>query len=251
MSSESSAAADVFSEILSLMQAEHIQPQATEESNEESRETGQLDEIQGACTEELADLIEEVEVEKLDVGTSEETSDGNLENQLYENGRITVGESLLLIMAFIVRHKLSMVATNDLISLLELHCPKDNNAVKGLSKFREYFQHLKNPLRKHYACPNPKCQVYISASQPKEGDVCGTCGTPLSEKSFFIEFPIEDQLQTILSRKFHNNPSAWHHVDHDFSPKDFWLSFCFSYYSKQSQVPHGSTDTTQFLCLFW
>ena len=166
---------------------------ANEECDEEVGEPG--DEIQLTITDEVADLIEKIEVENVKLHT-EETGD--------ENARITVGESLLLTMAFIMRPKLSMVASDDLISLLELCCPKDNNAVKTLSKFREYFQYLKHPMREHFGCPNPKCQVYISANKPKDGDVCPICSEPLSGKSFFIELPVEDQLQTILSRKCHS-----------------------------------------------
>jgi len=42
--------------------------------------------------------------------------------------------------------------------------------------------------------------VYVSVGKPKDGDVCRIRSGPLSEKSFFIELPVEDQLQTILSR---------------------------------------------------
>lgn len=168
-----------------------ISANANEEVHEES--TSVHDEIQGTFTEELADLIEEIEVEKVVAGT-EETKEESIEDELlYEDSRITVGESLLLTMAFIMRHKMSMVASNDLISLLELHCPKENNTVKGMSQFREYFQYLKHPMKKHFCCPNPKCQVYISAEKPKDGDVCRICSESLSGKSFFIELPIEDQ----------------------------------------------------------
>ena len=143
---------------------------------------------------------------------------------LYDNAQITLGESLLLTMAFIVRHKLSMVASDDLIALLELHCPQNNNTVKGLKKFREYLEYLRHPIKKHFCCVNPKCQVYISASKPKDGDVCKKkikiCSEPLSGKSFFIELPIEDQLQTILSRKFHNSICSF----------DFVVAFTVSYY---------------------
>lgn len=154
--------------------------------------------------EEVASLIEEIEVEKVAFGV-EETKDKSTEHELlYQDSRITVGESLALTMAFIMRHKLSMVASNDLISLLELHCPKENNAVKALSQFKEHFQYLKHPMKKHFCCPNPKCQVYISVGKPKDGGICRICSGPLSDKSFFIELPVEDQLQTILSRKLYN-----------------------------------------------
>lgn len=45
--------------------------------------------------------------------------------------------------------------------------------------------------------------VYVSVGKPKDGDVCRIHSGPLSEKSFFIELPVEDQLQTILSRKLY------------------------------------------------
>ena len=142
-------------------------------------------------------------MEKVALGVKE-TEDKSIEHELlYQDSRITVGESLALTMAF-MRHKLSMVASNDLISLLELHCPKENNAVKGLSQFKEHFQYLKHPMKRHFCCPNPKCQVYISVGKPKDGDVCRICSGPLSDKSFFIELPVKDQLQTILSRKLYN-----------------------------------------------
>lgn len=128
-----------------------ISANANEEVHEES--TSVHDEIQGTFTEELADLIEEIEVEKVAAGT-EETKEESIEDELlYEDSRITVGESLLLTMAFIMRHKMSMVASNDLISLLELHCPKENNTVKGMSQFREYFQYLKHPMKKTLLLP--------------------------------------------------------------------------------------------------
>jgi len=199
--SPSSESADdhVFSDFVNLMQ--DIPP--NEDQLHEDRETVH-EENQVTFTEELSDLIEEIEVENARVDT-EEPKNQNVEHELmYENARITVGESLLITMAFIMRHRLSMVASDDLIALLQLHCPKENNAVKGLSQFREYFQFLKHPMKKHFCCPNPKCQVYISASKPKDGEVCRICSVPLSGKSFFIELPVEDQLQTILSRKFYS-----------------------------------------------
>lgn len=152
-------------------------------------------------TEDVADIIEEIEVEA-SATTSKNTKENVEHKLLYENARVTVGESLLLTMAFIMRYKLSMVASDDLLKLLELHCPMSSLAVKEMSKFRQYFQYLSHPIKQHYCCPNPKCQVYISAEKPGEEDVCRVCGELLSGKSFFIEAPVEEQLQTILSREY-------------------------------------------------
>ena len=45
----------------------------------------------------------------------------------------------------------------------------------------------------------------MSAEKPKDGDVCRICSKSLSGKFFFIELPIEDQLQTIVAQvQFYN-----------------------------------------------
>lgn len=157
-------------------------------------------ETQVELTEDIADLMEEIEIEDASAKTQDENNESNL---LYEQAKVTVGESLLLIMTFSIRHKLSMVATADLLRLIELHCPLSNLAITEMRKFRQYFKHLNHPIKKHFSCPNPKCQVYISSEEPKENDVCKICGQPVSTNYFFIEIPIEDQLQTIFSRKFY------------------------------------------------
>ena len=59
-------------------------------------------------------------------------------------------------------------------------------------------------MKKHFSCPNPKCRIYISAFKPQSGDVSQICQEPLSEKSFFLELPVEEQLKTVLSRKWHS-----------------------------------------------
>ena len=45
---------------------------------------------------------------------------------LFVGSPVSASESALLIMAFAVRHKLSGVALQDLLSLVALHCPKPN-----------------------------------------------------------------------------------------------------------------------------
>lgn len=173
-----------INEFVSLMQDIPANEEFPEESNTVQEEIPDT----YMYAEEVASLIEEIEVEKVAFGV-EETKDKSTERELlYQDSRITVGESLALTMAFIMRHKLSMVASNDLISLLELHCPKENNAVKALSQFKEHFQYLKHPMKKHFCCPNPKYQVYISVGKPKDGGICRICSGPLSDKSFSLSF---------------------------------------------------------------
>ena len=104
-------------------------------------------------------------------------------------------------MAFSVRHKLSGVALEDLLELIQLHCPKPNKCTTELKEFQLFFQALKHPILKHYYCPNKNCKIYIGTSQPESEANCTVCGTTLCSSAYFIEIPIVEQLRTILSRK--------------------------------------------------
>ena len=133
------------------------------------------------------------------VASQEETVIDDL--PLYQDSPISVGESSLLLMAFAVRHKLSGIALEDLLELIHFHCPKPNNCITELKEFHLFFHALKHPILKHFYCPNMICKVYIGTAQPKSGDNCAVCGTPLNCSSYFIEIPIMEQLKTILSGK--------------------------------------------------
>lgn len=123
-------------------------------------------------------------------------------DRLFDGSPMSVSESALLIMAFAVRHKLSGVALQDLLSLVALHCPKPNKCIDELNHFHHFFQALKHPIVKHYYCPNVKCKVYVGNSKPKNEDQCKICHTNLEESAYFIEIPILEQLKTILSSMF-------------------------------------------------
>jgi hypothetical protein len=120
---------------------------------------------------------------------------------LFVGSPVSVSESALLIMAFAVRHKLSGVALQYLLSLVALHCPKPNKCIAEMNHFHHFFQALKHPIVKHYYCPNVKCKVYVGNSKPKSEDLCKLCHTKLEEATYFIEIPILEQLRTFLSSK--------------------------------------------------
>ena len=120
---------------------------------------------------------------------------------IYEGAQITYDESLLLTMAFALRHKISLAAVDDLLELLRIHCPEVNSMVPNISQFQQHFRKLNHPIKQHFCCPNINCQVYVSSSVPQKDDTCKVCGEHLSSKAFFIEVPVEEQLSTVLSSK--------------------------------------------------
>ncbi|KAJ1531912.1 hypothetical protein ONE63_000555 [Megalurothrips usitatus] len=112
---------------------------------------------------------------------------------LYDGAPITFRESLVAILTFAMCHRLTGVCINDLLSLIALHCRPNNLCLKTLSKFREYFSMIgtKIIVRHHYCSV---CQVPLQDSK----SVCGVDAS--HDVLFFIEMPIEDQIQTMLKR---------------------------------------------------
>jgi hypothetical protein len=89
-SSAESVTGHLYNDFFTLMQGIPANEELPDESDTVHEE------FQVTFTEELADLTEEIEVENVAMGI-EETKEGNKEHELlYEDSRITVGESLLL-----------------------------------------------------------------------------------------------------------------------------------------------------------
>ena len=61
----------------------------------------------------------------------ERTAEGD--EPLFDGSPVSVNESSLLIMSFAVRHQLSGVALQDLLTLITLHCPKPNNCIAEMN----------------------------------------------------------------------------------------------------------------------
>ena len=130
----------------------------------------------------------------------------NLENsdqvhqgaQLYSHAPITTMCSRVILMKFIMKHRITQEALADLLQVLQLHLPSPNNAPSTLYHFRKEFKDLQYPLIYHHFCN--KCLMPASM----ETEVCENilCKSSFSERhSNFIEIPIHLQLQCILERK--------------------------------------------------
>ncbi|XP_013421011.1 uncharacterized protein LOC106181232 [Lingula anatina] len=117
---------------------------------------------------------------------------GPAHEPLYQGARLTLFESMLLIMVFIMRHQLSGEATNDLLMLLELHCLMPNMCRRSIHLFYSFFNELKTPVQKHFYCKF--CNTYHGpTSQP----ICTSCNK--QEEGYFMYIPLFGQLQSILT----------------------------------------------------
>ena len=123
---------------------------------------------------------------------------------LYPGASITVNITMVLILAFAVRHKLTNEAISDLLYLINKICPQPNNVCKTLYNFRKYFSYLLTPVNFCYYCIN--CFGLVNSLAD---NVCLTCGktfTTIKELSYFLHFSISDQIKSLFARKnFFNN----------------------------------------------
>ena len=122
---------------------------------------------------------------------------------LYTGATITVSVSLMLIMSFSIRHKLSGSALSDLLTLVLLHCikPVATNALSSIFHFKKFFQGLKTPLVSHKYCAN--CFTYIENNEDRicSNTFCNKDLTMPRSTGYFIEIPVINQLKSFFAKK--------------------------------------------------
>ncbi|XP_034049086.1 uncharacterized protein LOC117530302 isoform X2 [Thalassophryne amazonica] len=120
--------------------------------------------------------------------------DGNL--PIYPDAPITKSQSLLLIVSYVLRHGLSDSALDDLLSLMNIHCP---NSVPT-SKYLLYKSVEDSMYEVHYYCM--ECTAYLGPEKLTRN--CTNCGNEFSadistaEGSFFLRMPVKTQLQRMM-----------------------------------------------------
>lgn len=117
---------------------------------------------------------------------------------LYPGAPLSLGESMVAILLFDTRHKLSIVCISDLLRLIFVHCLLPNRCVKTYYRFKKFFDKTITPLTRHYYCT--KCHKTFNSQMSH----CEDCGC--NSVSYFIEIPIIKQLIKLYSRPgFFNN----------------------------------------------
>lgn len=124
------------------------------------------------------------------------------------NSTISHGDfnSFVLLLTFVMKHKLTCEAFNDLLLVIEAHCPRPNNCKTSVKKLLEFASQANGDLEKHYFCDY--CKAYFG----KDTGNCKICGQRISKESgFFIEVPVEKQLKMFFTGKF---PFLYHESCH-------------------------------------
>ena len=141
-------------------------------------------------------------------GSESEQGNGNSDENkpLYCNGPLTVAESLLVVVTFVIRYTLSGSALNDLLILVSLHCISPNLCRKSLHQFQHFFRSVKNPLVYHCYCSYCFLLGDDRATLVCPNSLCSRDVSKSNSCSFFIEIPIVSQIRNLFSKiDFYDN----------------------------------------------
>ena len=67
---------------------------------------------------------------------------------LFSGAPITTTSSIVLILSFVMKYKLTQEALRDLVAVIEAHCPRPNNCKKEIKKLFEFVSQAKGNVVK-------------------------------------------------------------------------------------------------------
>lgn len=131
-----------------------------------------------------------------DIELPPENCESKTDDTLYSGAPLTSSMSVVMLLTFVMKHKLTHEAFKDLLSVIEAHCPRPNNCKTSVKKLLEFVTQAKGDIEKHYFCNY--CKAYFGQGTGN----CNICGQSVSKDNrFFIQVPVEKQLQTFFTGK--------------------------------------------------
>ena len=121
------------------------------------------------------------------------------DDPLYPGASITVKVTMILILAFVTRHKLTNEAISDLLYLLNIICPEFGKCCSSLYKFKKYFDYLVTPVTFCYYCPD--CIVPIDHPTNKMCVICKKVFESVGELCYFLHMPITHQISSLFTKR--------------------------------------------------
>ena len=125
-----------------------------------------------------------------------EIQNPNLDKALYPGTSISLHVALVLILAFVVNHKISNEALEDLLSLVSALILPSNILPKTLYKFYKYLNMKQSDIIRCYFCPS--CQHPIDEPEGViscPNSVCDKVFSSIADISYFVRLPLEKQIQ--------------------------------------------------------
>ena len=127
---------------------------------------------------------------------------GEQDEILFSGAPITSSSSVVLLLSFVLKHKLTREAFSDLLALVEAHCPRPNNCRTTVKKLFEFVSQAKGDIVKHLYCGYYNAYYSRSDACTEVNRTCSICGKEIPEDGrFFIEVPIVKQLRKFFSGK--------------------------------------------------
>ena len=121
---------------------------------------------------------------------------------MYNGALLTVGASCFLVSRFAMKHKITNSALNDLLKIIEMHCPRPNACCKSVHFLKKYQNSNGVVCETDIACTTREycthCSAQILDSKSPSCVKCRACIQGISNKSEFIIMNIEDQLRTLF-----------------------------------------------------
>ena len=133
--------------------------------------------------------LNEEEIEDILNRQREEDAEEEFNNNqpLYRGTLLSVRESMLLILMIILRHNVNYECLADIISVINMHCLRENLKKISFFKFKRFFSLDANEMIKHYYCS--ECLKPFADLN----DVCHLCLQ--GKKVYFIQLPFLEQLK--------------------------------------------------------
>ncbi len=117
------------------------------------------------------------------------------DHPLFENAPVSIDETLLLILTFARRHKLSNKAMDHLLKLIHLLLPDRNHFITSYDTVKRYFRTLDPSIKNIYYCKS------CHETYEDETNECPECGQFIGSQDYFVALPVEKQLKNILEGK--------------------------------------------------
>ncbi|CAG5102758.1 Protein of unknown function, partial [Cotesia congregata] len=114
---------------------------------------------------------------------------------LFTGAPINVRESMLLILTLLINHNVTMTCVEDIIRVIQLHCPREDLVKNSLYKFKKYFslEQDNQVIDNHFYCTT--CERELESID----DNCPSCEN--TKNSYFITSPILKLLKEMFNRE--------------------------------------------------
>ena len=131
---------------------------------------------------------------------NETTPSPNDDQPVCNKSQLTIPAMMTLLALFTVKYHLPGEAVAHLLTLLSLALPAGHNLPSTLKSFKAYFRSLNSPFNFHYYC-----SFCFTPVNSKHVNICPNSAClkdlkPKGARSYFLYFPIAEQLQLFFKR---------------------------------------------------